>query len=571
MTLLKFLLRSSPAIAILAILAGVVAGASNAALIAYITRTLSRSGDWSAVWIWGFVGLCVLLPLTRFASSVLLVRISEKGVHNLRMHLSERVLAAPLRKLEELGPASLLSTLTDDVRTISIALVSIPSTCIQIAIVLSCLGYLCWLSRPAFLGLLAILVVSVISIRLPVRWTQGIHRKARELQDVLFKHLRSLTEGNKELKLHGGRRRAFLAESLGETSARSEHYTALGGVINAGIGGWSQMIFFGSVGGILFILPRLVTMSSEVRTGYILTMLYMMVPIDVIFGAMLPVAVRADVALRKIESLGISLERVSHETPTLQLQPHSWSRLELVGATHTFTSERANETFELGPIDLTIHPGEVVFIIGGNGSGKTTLAKLLTALYIAESGELRLDGEPITDANRDAFRQHFSVVFSDFYLFDTLLGIEAPELDTQAREYLAKLHLDGKVEITGGALSTLGLSQGQRKRLALLTAYLEDRSIYLFDEWAADQDPLFKQTFYYQLIPELKARGKTVLVISHDDHYYHLADRVIKLESGKIEYDTTPEELANLGLSRPVAGPLAATVAHPLREGLAVK
>ncbi len=394
---------------------------------------------------------------------------------------------------------------------------------------------------------------------------------------MLFKHLRAITDGNKELKLHAGRRGAFLDGSLGETSSRAEHYTSLGSMLDAATGGWSQLVFFASVGAVLFVLPRVVTMSPEAKTGYVLTMLYMMVPIDVTLGVLIPGAVRAEIALRKIEHLGISLEKVSRETPTREPRPAGWSRLDLVGATHTFTSERDNETFELGPIDLTLHAGEVVFIIGGNGSGKTTLAKLITALYLAEKGEVRLDGVPVTDANRDAYRQHFTAVFSDFYLFDSLLGLEAPELDDRAREYLAKLHLDGKVEIKGGALSTLGLSQGQRKRLALLTAYLEDRSIYLFDEWAADQDPLFKHTFYYQLIPELKARGKTVLVISHDDHYYHLADRVIKLESGKVEYDSTPAQLAGLGgIGTPTgtpasapAGARTAAVAQPV-GGIAV-
>lgn len=94
-----------------------------------------------------------------------------------------------------------------------------------------------------------------------------------------------------------------------------------------------------------------------------------------------------------------------------------------------------------------------------------------------------------------------------------------------------------KVQIVDGVFSTTSLSQGQRKRLALLIAYLEDRPIYLFDEWASDQDPFFRDIFYNQLLPSLKQRGKTVLVISHDDRYFHLADRVIKLDYGKVEYD----------------------------------
>jgi putative ATP-binding cassette transporter len=175
--------------------------------------------------------------------------------------------------------------------------------------------------------------------------------------------------------------------------------------------------------------------------------------------------------------------------------------------------------------------------VGGNGSGKTTLAKLLAGLYIPESGEIRLNGQLITDDLREHYRQYFSVVFSDFFLFESLLGLDDSELDSKARDYLSKLQLEHKVNLENGVLSTTDLSQGQRKRLALLTAYLENRPIYIFDEWAADQDPLFKEIFYYQLLPELKARNKTVVVISHDDRYYHVADRIVKLDFGEIVRD----------------------------------
>lgn len=183
---------------------------------------------------------------------------------------------------------------------------------------------------------------------------------------------------------------------------------------------------------------------------------------------------------------------------------------------------------------MSLHPGELVYLVGGNGSGKSTLARIVTGLYFPEAGEIRLNGRLVGNHNRDEYRQMFSSVFTDFYLFDTLLGLNAPNLDLQAREYLTQFHLNHKVSIANGSLSTTSVSQGQRKRLALLTAYLEDRPIYLFDEWASDQDPQFKAVFYTQLLPELKARGKTVLVITHDDKYFHLADRILKLEDGKL-------------------------------------
>ena len=203
-----------------------------------------------------------------------------------------------------------------------------------------------------------------------------------------------------------------------------------------------------------------------------------------------------------------------------------------------YKGEREDNHFTLGPLNLTLSPGELIFIVGGNGSGKSTLVKLLTGLYAPETGTIEFDGQSITDANQEWYRQQFSVVFSDFYLFDRLLGLDNLKSgDRVAQEYLEKLHLDGKVKIDRGVFSSTALSQGQRKRLALLTAYLEDRSIYVFDEWASDQDPAFKKIFYTQLLPELRNQGNAVVVVSHDERYFDLADRIVKLDYGKIEYD----------------------------------
>jgi putative ATP-binding cassette transporter len=216
----------------------------------------------------------------------------------------------------------------------------------------------------------------------------------------------------------------------------------------------------------------------------------------------------------------------------------TWRELRFASVLHAYRREGEPMDFVLGPLTLTFAPGEIVFIIGGNGSGKTTFIKLLTGLYAPEAGTILLDGRAVTLDTSDAYRQHFSVVFADFFLFDELLGLTTPTIDDQARRYLDRLKLADKVRIENGRLSTIELSQGQRKRLALLTAYLEDRPVYVFDEWAADQDPYFKNIFYLQLLPELKAQGKTIFVISHDERYYHLADRTIKLEDGQVVSDT---------------------------------
>jgi putative ATP-binding cassette transporter len=305
---------------------------------------------------------------------------------------------------------------------------------------------------------------------------------------------------------------------------------------------WSHLLYFALIGLILFLVPAMANLSQQTLTGYVVTTLYLMGPLAGVMSS-LSLFGRANVALQKVEQLGVSLaDQSTEDCPISSAEEESYfERLELKGVLHSYHHEKDDSNFVLGPINLSFRPGELVFLVGGNGSGKSTLAKIITGLYVPEGGEIQLDGKPITNKNRDNYRQLFSAIFGDFYLFENLLGLNSPDLDEQAQDYLEQLHLRHKVKIKDGVLSTTAVSQGQRKRLALLTAYLEDRPFYLFDEWASDQDPHFKNVFYTQLLPELKARGKAVLVITHDDKYFAVADRIIKLDYGKLARAGEPE------------------------------
>jgi putative ATP-binding cassette transporter len=247
----------------------------------------------------------------------------------------------------------------------------------------------------------------------------------------------------------------------------------------------------------------------------------------------MPLMAMARVAVEKVRRLGVVLDEVEPEATSLK-PIHRWKRIELRGVTHKYHREGEDRGFQLGPIDMELRLGEIVFVVGGNGSGKTTLIKLFTGLYVPEQGEIHLDDQLIDADNRESYRQLFSAVFDNAVLFDRLMGLDAADLDGRAREYLRELELDHVVDVKKGVFSTTELSRGQRKRLALLTAYLEDRAIYIFDEWAADQDPVFKRLFYRKLLYDLRNSGKTVLAITHDDRYFDAADRVIKLEDGQV-------------------------------------
>jgi putative ATP-binding cassette transporter len=535
MTLLKFILRTCRGLMVLTTLTALLSGACNAGLIALVNTALTTNTPAAAWLIWGFIALGLGKVATNFISQIMLTKFSQGAIAELRRDLIRKILGVPLRDLEEIGTARVLVALTDDVFSITQALLAIPLVCVNLAMLLGGAAYLGWLSWKILLAVCGLILLGAFGYRFMIKSAFRYVNLARDEEDKLFRCFRALTEGIKELKLHRSRRGAFFTQSIQTTTETYQrHNVAAEGRFTAAQN-WSHLLYFALIGLVLFLVPALGPLSKQALTGYVLTTLYLMGPLAGVMAS-LSLFSRAEAALRKVESLGISL--ATHSTEQCDIQETesqmSFERLELRGVVHSYHHEQDDCNFVLGPINLAFQPGELVFLVGGNGSGKSTLAKIITGLYMPEAGEILLDGEVVTNANRDSYRQLFSAVFGDFYLFDNLLGLNNPNLDRQAGQFLQQLHLQHKVKVSNGVLSTTSVSQGQRKRLALLTAYLEDRPFYMFDEWAADQDPHFKNVFYTQLLPELKARGKTVLVITHDDRYFGVADRVIKLDYGKI-------------------------------------
>jgi putative ATP-binding cassette transporter len=470
------------------------------------------------------------------SSRFLLIKISQQVPYELRLRLSRQAFNVPLRKFEEIGSHRILAILTQDMSTIAIALLDFPVFCVNLAMAVGCLIYLCWLSPIVFAAFTFILIVTMTSLQL-VNRAAGRHlKRARDDWDVLLNHIRSLLDGTKELRLNRQRREAFFSELMMPRADSFRRNNSIGrqmlGVNAAG----SQALYFIFIGLLVYGLPRLWPISSDTLIAYALAALYLRTPMTIVLD-IIPSFNNANISLTKVEETGLSFAGTDAVSEAAVDPEPTCQQLELSEVTHVYKHESGDGDFLLGPLSMTLRQGELVFLVGGNGSGKTTLAKLITGLYIPESGEIRFDGTPVTEQNRESYRQLFSIVFSTPHLFERLMGHNRLTVDQQAGDYLSKLQLDHKVKVKDGVLSTTDLSQGQRKRLALLTAYLDDRPVYIFDEWAADQDPLFKQFFYLHLLPELKARGKMILVISHDDRYFSMADRIIKLEQGKIVED----------------------------------
>ena len=525
---------------------GLLSGVASTALIAAANNALysgssARYAHWQLAL--AFAVSAVIKVGANLAAGLLIGRTLQELTLMMCARLCRKISVTPLPKLEELGGPAVMTCLTDDIEALSGAILSIPSLVIDVAMLVGCAMYLAWISPIAALAVTGLVVLVTLPYRFMVTSAHDAIRRVRDARDRLFQHFRSLVDGIKEIKLHNARKNAFLVEEVDGTSEyiRKQYIRAMNRYAVAD--GWSQFMYFILLGVVLFAFPSLYHISSKTLTAYIFVALYMMGPIQNLVGCV-PAFVKGKASLDKLSELDLALMNVGKQG--VPSEPSGNMELAKLPSLITpplvefrnvvFRRSRENEDhgFTLGPIDLTLYPGELLFVVGGNGSGKSTLAKVMTGLYPPHSGEILVDGISVTDDYHDAYRQLYSAVFSDFFLFNRLLGLNhSAEWAERAKGYLDELDLSKVVKLNGTTFSSTSLSQGQRRRLALLVAYLEDRPIYVLDEWAADQDPEFKQIFYLKLLPELKAKGKTVVVITHDDRFFHLGDRVIKLDSGK--------------------------------------
>jgi putative ATP-binding cassette transporter len=534
MRLVAYLLERSRGVVVLSVLAGVVGGLSGVALIALIHEGLGSERPGREV-AWAFAGLCLLAATTRVVAQAAMIRLGQGTITELALRLCRQVLALPLERFEEVDSSGLLAVLTEDIVIVANGLVGFPLVCINLPIMVVCLAYIGWLS-PLVLACSVVFAALAISAFLALS-SRGLRllRRARSGQDVLVGHFRALIDGFRELKQHRARREALVAGALEPAADAVRDRTTAGLTFYAAAEGWGQLAYFGFLGFTLFLLPVLKPFDRQTLAGVALVVLYIMAPLDVLL-TWLPALGRARASMQKIQALLPSLEaRGEAEGPaSARGLGGCHDALRLEGVVYEYRHEPDGHGFTLGPIDLALRPSELVFLVGGNGSGKTTLVKLLSGLYRPTEGSIRLDGRTITPELAEDYRQLFSVVFADGYLFKDLLGIDPRGLDGRARDLLARLELSEIVRVEAASFSSTELSHGQRRRLALLTACLEDRPICIFDEWAANQDPHFRRVFYHDLLPELRAAGKTLLVISHDEEYFDVADRVLRVRDGLV-------------------------------------
>jgi putative ATP-binding cassette transporter len=470
------------------------------------------------------------------AESTMIARLAadlEKAVNRIRMALIHRLRHADLWKLEHFGRSRLYESITQNCKVISANSQYIAQAVRSVILILMILVYIATISMAAFLLLSGMIVTaSLFYFHLgktleDTRATMGNH------EALLFDYVSDLFDGFKEQRLCSVRSKAisqgFATQSLETANACSKVHQHT----------WQQFVFGETtfnvmLGVVLFIVPLYSPTVSMNLVKISAAVLFLATPI---FGLMQSLAVlrATEAAAGRMLALDKELAALEEKGSVDTFAPLSanFSDIRMEGIEFTFPAPQGEPAFSIGPIDICIKRGETVFISGGNGAGKSTFIKLLTSLYHPGRGKLSIDGLAITPARLAGYRSLISPVFSDFHLFSRLYGLTDDDL-AEADRLMDWMEMTHVADIRDRGFTRTDLSTGQRKRLALVAALLENTPILVLDEWAADQDAPFRKKFYREILPALGEKGLTIIAVTHDDRYYDAADRRFHLDEGKL-------------------------------------
>jgi putative ATP-binding cassette transporter len=459
----------------------------------------------------------------------------ESIIHRLRLRLMDLVRRSELIPLESIGRAEIVGAITKETATLTQASNTLAFVAQGAVLVFFVAIYVAYLSLLAFALSVGIVASAALVLQARSRQLARETREASIWENRLFDRLLDLLDGFKEVRLNS-LRSDDLFDDIVEVSR-----TAANIRIRAQSETYKRMVFLQSslytlLGAVVFAVPVLSDTLAGTSITKIVTALVFIV--GTCFGLVqsMPILTAANVAADNMERLEDRLRAMAAAEPVSVAEPAKRiEKVEMQGIMFSYIDKLSETVFQVGPIDFTLRSGELVFITGGNGSGKSTFLKLLAGLYKPASGEITFDGVRVDDSSRQSYRELIAAIFPDFHLFQKLYGIQDPNL-AEIDRLLTQFQLIDKTRVTNRDFSTVDLSGGQRKRLALIVSLLERRPILLLDEWAADQDPEFRRKFYYDLLPELIRAGTTVVAITHDDRYLDELDlpaRRLRMDEGR--------------------------------------
>jgi cyclic peptide transporter len=425
------------------------------------------------------------------------------------------------------------SAMTRDAGNIINASISIVDIITNTLIIVICFVYMGILAWKLLLCLLVLMAFTIVVYAYSEKRSRAMFNKGLEQDDIFVKYIGEILAGFKEIVIERRKGYAIRDKHMLKAVMTSEmlNKRALVSYLNNRVIG--QLSFYAFIGALLLYLGHALNIEPGTLINFIFLLLYVFGPIETAV-VLIPGLSQAKISLDRLSSLSSDLL----ETESVELEisrTDGFTKLEIKDLYYQYEARNEDErAFSVGPLDFSVEAGKAIFIFGGNGSGKTTFINLMIGLFPCAAANIHINGRKIENTQSPGYRGLFAPVFSDFYLFDECYSIENIDVKKIDR-YLKMFELENKVSFVGDKFTTTDLSTGQRKRLALVCAMLEQKPVLVLDEFGADQDPYFRRKFYTEILDSLKSEGFTVVAITHDDHYYHCADQIYKMDYGLME------------------------------------
>ncbi|GAA3932947.1 cyclic peptide export ABC transporter [Chitinophaga oryziterrae] len=479
-----------------------------------------------------FGGALILFFVCRSLAARSIINFTQKLLRKTRMEMIRMVLRssyAPVIR-EKARIFSALTRDTDNVVNASVNIVDIFTNSIVIIICFVFMGQL----SIKLLGCMLVLLCFTLAIYFySERMARKLFIAAMARYDVFVKYVNEILSGFKEIVVERKKGMSIVEKhietAINDVSALNQQ-AQIKFLTNRIIG---QMGFYVFIGSLLLFLGAYMGIEKSVVINFIFLILYIWGPIETVV-LLIPNLSQARISLQRITDLEKKISEFESDKEQRRVYT-GFNNLLFNNIMYQYRTEDdpADQLFCIGPVDFNIRQGEIIFISGGNGSGKTTFINILIGLFAAHEGEIILDGDKVEISQLQDYRSLFATVFNDFHLFDELYGIELID-PLLMEEYLQVMELDHKITFNGEKFSSTNMSAGQRKRLALIAAVMEKKPILVLDEFGADQDPRFKRRFYNEILELLRSKGFTIIMITHDEQYYHCADKLFRMENGQL-------------------------------------
>lgn len=485
--------------------------------------------------VWEFFAYAATLPamwliIKRNARDS--VRNTQELIHQFKMKIMAQVIQSDYRKIDEVGRQWILQTLIRDTQTVSQSILTLVNAGQCLGMLIAMCLYLAIESIPAFLVVSCASGLIFLNMIASAGKTNKEFSKAWHEEGKSFDLFTEFMNGFKEVKMNSARA-ADISQEILYSSRRSREMKieSMTEMVNAS--NITIIYFYIVVGIAVFILPHFFKEFSSHVQSVTTTIMFLVGSLGGIANS-LPVLTQASASAEELFALEEKLKITDLNKDNSRESFGVVDSIELRNIEYSYEEHSRGLTFRVGPVNYIFQAGKIYFVRGGNGSGKSTIVKILIGLFKPSFGSIMVNNHSIPLPASDAYRNLFSVIFSDFYLFQKLYGIYKLD-DQEIDEAINFLGMGDKVSIQNNRFTDINFSTGQRKRLALIATILENKQFIVLDEWAADQDPEFRKNFYEVIIPELKRIGKTVIAVTHDDAYYHLADDVLIIDNGQIK------------------------------------